>query len=219
MYFEAGSPPYGAQIQYWLAESPDEDVEIAIQDPEGNEIQTFTGSKRAGLNTITWGLQVGGEALPLSPSEVRDSIAIEKRLAFVVDSMAAAGTDRDELDRVVEQLRESSGGGGFGGFGGGGGAVSTEWVERPAEGRPMGGGGGGRGEQGELSLQQQITQLVRGSGGGRGRRFGGGGGLFPSRSEPGGPAEPGTYTVVLKIGERTFTQPLSVERSASAPSS
>jgi hypothetical protein len=32
-------------------------------------------------------------------------------------------------------------------------------------------------------------------------------------------AEPGTYTVVLKIGDRTFTQPLHVDRSETAPSS
>ena len=49
--------------------------------------------------------------------------------------------------------------------------------------------------------------------------FGGGGGLFPQRSEPAPLAEPGSYTVILKVGDDTFTQTLTVERSATAPSS
>jgi hypothetical protein len=69
----------------------------------------------------------------------------------------------------------------------------------------------------ELSLQQQILQLVRPSQGGGRRRFGGGGGLFPTRSEGGSPVEPGTYTVILRVGEETFTRTLQVDRAASAP--
>jgi hypothetical protein len=228
LYFEAGSPPYGAQISYWLKEAPADDVEIIIQDPDGNEIQTITGSKRVGLNTATWSLRGQGQPIPKSPSELRDSLAVENRLTFVVDSLAGSGTDRDELDRVVEQIRQapSGGGGGLGGGGGGGGGVvSTTWVDRPAEARPTGGGGGGGGGAGgggrggtpELSLQQEITRLVRGDQGGGGRR-GGGGGLFPSRSEPAPMAEPGSYTVIMKIGDRTFTQPLRVDKSRNAPS-
>jgi len=219
-YFQVGSPPYGAQIRYWLGESPDEDVEIIIRDPDGNDLQTINGSKRVGLNTVTWSLRGQAEALPKSPSELRDSIAIDKRLSFVVDSLAEAGTDRDELDRVAELLRQPSSGGGFGGFGGGGGgAVTTTFVERPAEGiATSGGGGGGRGGGGGStpSLQQEITTLVRGTQSGRGRRFGGG--LFPSRSEPAPPAEPGDYTVIMRMGDQTFTQTLRVDRSPSAPS-
>ena len=222
LYFQAGSPPSGAQIRYWLSEAPDEDIEFTIQDQNGNLVQTMTGLKRAGLNTATWNLRGQGVPIPKSPSEVRDSIAVDKRLTFVVDSLASAGEDRDELDRIAEQLRQPSGAGGAGGFGGGGGgAVSSEFVERPAEGRATGGGGGGAargGGSGELSLQQRITQLVRGNQGGGGRRFGGGGGLFPSRSEPAPMVEAGTYTITMTIGDRTFTQPLTVDRAASAPS-
>jgi hypothetical protein len=167
------------------------------------------------LNTVSWNLRGRSTSLPRSPSEVRDSIAIEKRLTFVVDSLEAAGTEREELDRVVEQLRGASNRG-FGGFSGGTGAGAGQgWVERPAEGRPVARSSGSR--SGEPSLQQRITQLVRGTQSGRGRRFGGGG-LFPTRSEPATPVDPGTYTVVLTIGERTFTQPLTVGRSENAPS-
>jgi hypothetical protein len=216
-YFQAGSPPGGAQIRYWLSDSPDEEVEIIIQDAEGNEFQTLTASKRAGLNTATWNLRGRGTPIPRSPSEVRDSIATDRRLTFVVDSMAEAGEDREELDRVAERLRAPSTTPSSRGFGGGGGAaVAREFVERPAEGRALGGGSGG--SSGQLSLQQRITQLVRGSQGGRRRGFGGGGGLFPTRSEPAPMAEAGTYTIVMKIGERTFTQQLEVGRAPSAPS-
>ena len=214
-YFQAGNPAYGAGIRYWLAEMSDEDVEILIQDPSGDTIQTLTGSKRKGLNTANWNLRGQSVTLPRSPSEVRDSIATEKRLAFVVDSLTQAGTDQEELDEALEALRDPAQGGGFR-FGGGGGAapVSDRWVERPAEGRPTGGSGPG----GEPSLEQTILRLVRGdTGGGRRRFFGGGRGLFPTRSESAEMVEPGTYTVILKIGEDTFSQPLRVDRSDSAP--
>lgn len=217
MYFQAGSPPSGAQIRYWIGEAPDDDVEIIIQDPQGEEITTITGSKRVGLNTATWNLRGQGETLPRSPSEVRDSIAIDKRLSFVVDSLAEAGMDREELDEIAETLRQPSSAGGGGGFGGrGAGGGSATFVERPAEARPTGGARAGGGST-DLSLQQQITQLVRGTQSGRGRRFGGGGGLFPSRSEAGSMVDQGDYKVVLKIGEQTFTQTLRVDRSENAP--
>ena len=217
-YFQAGSPSSGAQIRYWLGDTPEGDVEILIQDPDGNELQNITGSKRVGLNTVSWNMRGQGTPLPKSPSELRDSIAIDKRLDFVVDSMVAAGSDRDELDRIAEQLRQPSSTGGFGGGGGGGGIPGVSaFVERPAEGRPTGGGGGRGAGGGEESLQQVVTNLVRGSQGG-GRRGGGGGGLFPSRSEPASGVEPGTYTVILKVGEQTFSQPLKVDRSHNAPS-
>jgi hypothetical protein len=193
-----------------------EDVEILIQAPGGDTVQTLTGSKRKGLNTANWNLRGQSVTLPRSPSEVRDSIATEKRLAFVVDSLAQAGTDQEELDEAVEALRNPAGGGGFR-FGGGGGAapVSDRWVERPAEGRPTGATGAGA----EPSLEQDILRLVRGeAGGGRRRFFGRSRGLFPTRSEPAEMVEPGTYTVILKIGEQTFSQPLRVDRSEHAPS-
>ncbi len=221
LYFEAPSPPYGAYLRYWLGETSREEVEIQITDARGNRVRTLNGSTRPGLNTATWNLRGEGATLPRSPSELRDSIAAERRLAFVVDSMAGAGRDRDELERVAEQLRTApQGAGGFGGGGGGGGVFPVppeSWADRPAEARATAGGGGGAGG-GEPSLQQEVLRLVRGgAAGGGARRGGGGAGLFPVRSETAPLAEPGTYTVTLKIGDRTFSQTLRVERSASAP--
>jgi photosystem II stability/assembly factor-like uncharacterized protein len=224
-YFQAPSPPYGAEIRYWLAENDFDEADVVILDAQGDTVQSLNGTTREGLNSVTWNLQGVGEPLPRSPSEVRDSIATEKRLAFVVDSLVAAGVDRGNIDEAVESLRNPAQGGGFGfggrgGGGGGRGMVSDQWVERPAEGRPSAGGGGGFGGGGAPSLEQDILRLVRGDTGGGRRRFGGGGGgLFPQRSEPAPLAEPGTYTVILKVGDETFTQTLKVERSATAPSS
>ena len=76
--------------------------------------------------------------------------------------------------------------------------------------RPQGAGG-------DESLQELVTRLVRGTPSGRSRRFRGGG-LFPARSEPGTMVDAGDYTVVMRIGERTFSQTLRVDRSENAPS-
>ena len=44
-------------------------------------------------------------ALPRSASEVRDSLAVEDRLPFVVDSLVDAGEDREEIEETLERLR------------------------------------------------------------------------------------------------------------------
>ncbi len=230
LYFQAPSPPYGAWLRYWLGEATRDPVQIQVTDAQGRTVRTLNGVGRAGLNTITWNLRGEPTPLPRSPSEVRDSVAMEKRLAFVVDSLATAGRNRDELERVAATLREPSpAAAGFGGGGGGGGGGSAvfpvppeTWADRPGEARAGAGGGGGAGggaAAGEPSLQQELLRLVRGqaAGGGRGGFGGGGGGLFPSRSQPAPLVAPGTYTVTLKVGERTFSHTLKVDRSASAP--
>jgi hypothetical protein len=218
-YFQAGSPSNGASIRYWFSEDIDEDVEIIIQDPQGETFRTLEGSSSEGLNNTIWNLMGENVTLPRSPSEVRDSIAAEARLAVVVDSLEAAGVDREEIDEAVEALREPSQGGGFNFGGGGGGATAGGlWVDRPAEGRATsGGGGGGFGGGGEATLEQDIQRLVKGDTGRRRRRRGGGG-LFPTRSESAEMAEPGMYTVILKIGDDSYSQQLKVDRSETAPS-
>ncbi|MDH3423890.1 MAG: hypothetical protein OEN00_12925, partial [Gemmatimonadota bacterium] len=64
--------------------------------------------------------------------------------------------------------------------------------------------------------QQTIRSLVTGDQGGR-RRFRGGGSIFPRRSEPAPLAEPGTYTVVLRVDGEEYTQQFMVERTETAP--
>ncbi len=213
LYFEAPRGPSGAVIRYWLADDVDEEVEMEIQDGEGNVLQTLSGSSMKGFKTSVWNLRGQPEPLPLSPSERRDSLAIEARLAFVVDSLEAEGTDLENLAEAVEALREPPSGS-FG-RGGGGGAGGTTFVERPAEAPTT--GGSSRARRGGSNLQQEIARLVRGGSGTRRFRFGRSGGLFPRRYDPAARVEPGSYTVVLKIGDRTFSQPLEVLYNPNAP--
>ena len=212
-YFEAPNPPYGAVIRYWLAEDVDADsVAVVIQDPRGDTVRTLSGLARDGWNQVVWDLEGERITLPRSPSERRDSIATERRLAVVVDSLAASGVDEEELDDAVKTLREGSAGS-FRSRGGGGGSARAErWVERPAEGRPISGEERERGD----NLALDILRAVRGEEGGRWWRWGGGT-LFPTRSESAPLAEPGTYTVILTAGDRTVSQSLEVSRSATAP--
>ena len=212
-YFEVPNPPYGAVIRYWLAEDVDADsVAVVIRDPRGDTVRTLSGLARDGWNQVVWDLEGERITLPRSPSERRDSIATERRLAVVVDSLAASGVDEEELDDAVKTLREGSAGS-FRSRGGGGGSARAErWVERPAEGRPISGEERERGD----NLALDILRAVRGEEGGRWWRWGGGT-LFPTRSESAPLAEPGTYTVILTAGDRTVSQSLEVSRSATAP--
>jgi len=212
-YFEAPNPPYGAVIRYWLGEDVDADsVAVVIQDPRGDTVRTLSGLARDGWNQVVWDLEGERITLPRSPSERRDSLATERRLAVVVDSLAASGVDEEELDDAVKTLREGSAGS-FRSRGGGGGSARVErWVERPAEGRPISGEGRERGD----NLALDILRAVRGGQGGQWWRWGGGT-LFPTRSESAPLAEPGTYTVILTAGDRTVSQSLEVSRAPTAP--
>ncbi|MBT8487330.1 MAG: hypothetical protein KJO65_00755, partial [Gemmatimonadetes bacterium] len=66
-------------------------------------------------------------------------------------------------------------------------------------------------------LQNRIRRAVTGDQGGRRRFFGGGGSIFPSRSEPGALAEPGVYTVVLRVDGEEYTQRFTLDRTETAP--
>ena len=215
-FFEAPTPGAGAEFVYWLGDALDERAELVVTDADGNEVATLRGARTRGLHRVSWDLRYPSKRLPLSPSEVRDSIAVEKRLAVVVDSLIAAGEDEERVNDAVERLRTQGTTFRFSGRGGGGGGGSEEWVERPAEGRPVAGGQGGGFGGGARTLQQRIVQAVRGTPQGRGfRRFGFG--LFPGRMERGERVEPGTYTVTLKVGDQEYTRTFTVERAASAP--
>jgi photosystem II stability/assembly factor-like uncharacterized protein len=212
-YFVAPSPGYGAELTYWLGMDA-EDASISVTDAGGTEMwsQEVTGTR--GLHTVRWNLRGPSVELPLSPSEVRDSIAIEGRLRSVADSLVAAGDDREQVESAVEALMSRPGGGrGFGGGGGGSGLPFTDdgqFLERPAEGGPI--EAADRGE----SLQQTIRGLVV-STEGRGRRFRRGG-VLPGRSEPAPLAEPGTYTVTLTVEGVEHVRTVEVGWASTAPS-
>jgi len=221
-YYQAPGVGDGAQFSYWLGEDAEENAELVVSDSYGNELATINGVKTKGLHTATWNMMGASSPTPRSPSEVRDSIAVEARLAVVIDSIVDAGETAEDVAEAVEALRNAGGGGGFGGGGGRGGAVGGPFRERPAEGAALSGGGsGGRGGFGGAdggTLQQRITNAVRGTQNtGRGRGRGGGGGLFPGRNEPVKLAAPGTYTVTLKVGDDEYRQTFTLLRANTAP--
>jgi len=230
LYFEAENPGSGAELRYWLGAAQQGQVRMAILNSRGDTVQAVNGSGNRGLNRATWNLRGNAQTLPLSPSEQRDSISTERRLAQVTDSLVRAGTAKADVDSAVSQLRTAGqGGAGFGGGRGGGGqqARPGTFVERPGEG-PAGrsGGAGGAGGPGggqaggAQNLSQRILQLVRPQTGGRGGRggFGGGAALFPRRTAGPAPmAAAGEYTVSLTVGGRTLTQKLVVRSTETAP--
>jgi photosystem II stability/assembly factor-like uncharacterized protein len=126
------------------------------------------------------------------------------------------------------------GGGGGGGFGGGFGVLpqAQRWVERPGEQAPgRGGGAGGPGgaaaeaqgegqqaeqaQQSDPSLLQQLAALLRPPGTTGGGGFGGFNALTTALlgSRPPAPfVSTGDYLVTLKVGDRTMSRVLRVER-------
>jgi photosystem II stability/assembly factor-like uncharacterized protein len=239
LYFEADSPPYGAEIAYWVGQPvANEQASVLVTNARGDTLGTMTGPAERGLHRVHWNFRgVQPPASPLTASQRRDSVMVERRLANATDSLARAGTPRDRLDEAVRILRGGTAASTGGGRGGGD-QAATGFVERPAEGPARGGGGGGRGGPGgpaggraggagdsgtPQQLAVQIAQLVQppGAGGrGRGGRGGGGGSPFPTGDRPPTPwADPGQYTVTLRIGDRVMTQQLEVIRGRTAPAS
>jgi len=220
-YFIARNPEYGATFTYWLGEDLDEPAEIAVVDDDGEELWSAEGASMQGMHSAVWNLRGQTIRLKRSPSEVRDSIEVDRRLEEVADSLIDAGEDRDEVEEAVASLRDPGEGGGFrfGGRGNEGLPFDAEgnFVERPAEGPPIT-GGGGRFGGGEESMEDRIRDLVRGEEGGRRFRFRDGS-IFPGRTEPAPQAEPGSYTVVLRVGDDEHSQRFTLERTETAPDS
>ena len=48
------NPPNGAAINYWLGESPEDDVKIRIDDAAGETVRTLDGTKHTGINRVWW---------------------------------------------------------------------------------------------------------------------------------------------------------------------
>lgn len=55
--FRGQNPPIGAQIDYWLAEFPNDEVSIKVFDAKDREIRKLAGGTAQGLNRVVWDLQ------------------------------------------------------------------------------------------------------------------------------------------------------------------
>jgi len=51
------NPPYGASLNYWLAEKSDQKVKIRITDEAGETVRTLKGTRAAGINRVWWNLK------------------------------------------------------------------------------------------------------------------------------------------------------------------
>lgn len=179
-------------------------VALTITAPNGAVLNTLDGPATPGIHTLTWNFRGPRAPDELSPSERRDSVELAARARIVLDSLLAEGWDEAPLRRQIGlftgETDPSAMFGGGGRFGGGAAGDPEAFEERPGE--SMGGRGRGGFDYGRT---RELADIIRpGSGlGGLFRRGRGGRGPL---------AEPGTYTVTLKVGERTLTRELTVTR-------
>ncbi len=184
-------------------------VDIVVTDSDGQVVTTLSGPATPGLHRVEWDLR--GEApAAADPSiyEQREQAQRRERALIVQDSLIDAGWDEETLRPIIERFTGEATGfpggrGGFGGRGGAGGGDPEAFQERPGE---QFGGGGRRGGFGQM---REIAEIVQPGMDLRSifRRGGGGGG-------GGAPlVEPGTYTVTMTVGDRTFTRELTVGRA------
>jgi len=193
---------------------------VTILDAAGDTVQVVTGAVTPGLKHIYWNFQPRTAEEGLSPSERRDSLTNVRVMREVADSLIAAGSDSSQVEQALGNFQNRRGRGRRPGFGGATPGGAPTFRERPGENYPTranttpGGAGAGRGAAGA------------GGGGGRGGGFGGvnrdffralrargvGFGGFGGFGGGGALADPGTYTVELRIGDETFTTELAVVR-------
>ncbi len=127
-YYE--DPPYGASINYYMKEIPDEEITINILDNNGTQISSLTGTRNPGLNRVHWDLYhesspevelrtppLGHPGLAFGPDRIRYNEEGFRRL-FVEGSgpngpLAAPGTytivltnGDTEITRTVEVLKD-----------------------------------------------------------------------------------------------------------------
>ncbi len=51
------NPDYGATINYWLGQEPEDSVKLRILDMAGDTVRTLNGTTQVGVNRVTWNLQ------------------------------------------------------------------------------------------------------------------------------------------------------------------
>ncbi len=226
--FQGMSVPYGAEFTYRLASGVRDSVKFTVTSAGGDTLAVVNGPRvsTAAINRVYWDFRTKPKAVPLSPSQKRDSVQYIQRIDFVVDSMEKAGGDRVALTRIRTQMTTGVGGGG--GFGFGPAAASDRFVARPAEGpiprvpgaprpaadtgaaagAPGRGGRAGPGAAGEApidpGLLREVAQLVRMPGSSY-PPFGRGG-----RSAP--LAGTGDYLVTMTVGGHVERQTVHVVR-------
>ena len=76
------NPPYGASINYWLAEEVEGEVQVEIAHATGEVIRTLKGTGEAGVNRVWWDLMgepIDGVRLRTKPLHADDTSLGEER--------------------------------------------------------------------------------------------------------------------------------------------
>ncbi len=232
--FQGESRRYGAQVYYYVpretstalmaaareareaaADAGDEtpasgraQAVMTIYDAAGDTVQVVTGAVTPGLKSIFWNYQPRTTPEPLSPSERRDSIRNVRVIREVADSLIVAGADSAQIEQSVQNFANRGRRGGRPGFGGGAAGTAPQFRERPGENYPTRAnevpGGRGAAGSGRGNANREFFRALRDRGVGVGGFGGGGGG--------GAIADPGEYTVELRLGDQTFRTRLEVIR-------
>jgi photosystem II stability/assembly factor-like uncharacterized protein len=238
LFFQVPSPSYGAEIVYRIAGSGGMErrapggpgasapqAEITILDAGGEVVHRANAPATPGIHRHSWNFRRQAPAVeppPKTEEQIRDSIQAVGRVRELVDSIVAAGGDREMLERTRDMLLAGNLQGMAAAFGvaaqaGAGGRAAADplaFVERPAENWTVAQRGGGAAAfTPEMQVIMQAAQAITG-GGGLGRLAGAGGGMGGAGQGP--LAEGGEYTVILKVGERELRQPLRVIRGHDA---
>ncbi len=87
-------PPYGAPLNYYLADGAEEDATITIRDAAGSAVRTFRGTADAGINRVYWDLR--HEESP--PVKLRTPPLGHPGVAFGPDSIRYNDEGWRELD-------------------------------------------------------------------------------------------------------------------------
>ena len=113
--FAVPSPAYGANISYRVASGLSEPVNLVITDIAGDTIARLTGPNTPGVHTVTWDYRGTrpGPRVPLSPSELRDSVRQARRRAAALVAHRQ-GEPQDALRRKGQRRRAEADGRGGG---------------------------------------------------------------------------------------------------------
>jgi hypothetical protein len=81
------NPPSGASINYYLKSAPADDVDVAIQGPQGRVVRRLRGTKNAGVNRIYWDLRLE----PTTAVQLRTSPLYSPEIAVGPDGTRPGG--------------------------------------------------------------------------------------------------------------------------------
>lgn len=226
--FQAQSPPFGAEITYWVPSAgagagAQARARIIVLNAKGDTMQIINGRASRGMQRVYWDLRQRSDRRPLSLAERRDSVITARRIVIVTDSLVQSGMAKPVVDRAIAQWRreqqtgarssgrtqpQTTGGplsGAIGAYNPRLGETPPRTIGAPAP-PPSEGLPDTDEEPDEIELVRTLASLLRLP---DGRPY-----LRASVSTDSQPlVEAGAYSVILAVGDKTSTQKLQVIRN------